>query len=127
MGRIGRAIGRGVPDLGVEDGDSETPSPGFEEFSRETCYSLLCRVDQEGGCMVPEGSGSRGVVDLPDLSRSDLQLLAVGVGVRWKASTRTAFLREFVIVSVFPCLVFRCVFILIPFLHLFCSFGNQGP
>ena len=32
MGRIGRAIGRGVPDLGVEDGDSETPSPGFEEF-----------------------------------------------------------------------------------------------
>ena len=77
--------------------------------------------------MVPEGSGSRGVVDLPDLSRSDLQLLAVGVGVRWKASIRTVFLREFVIVSVFPCLVFRCVFILIPFLHLFCSFGNQGP
>ena len=86
MGRIGRAIGRGVPDLGVEDGDSETPSPGFEEFSRETCYSLLCRVDQEGGCMVPEGSGSGGVLDLPDLSRSDLQLLAVGVGVKWKAS-----------------------------------------
>ena len=77
--------------------------------------------------MVPEGSGSRGVVDLLDLSRSDLQLLAVGVGVRWKASIRTAFLREFVTVSVFPCLVFRCVFILIPFLHLFCSFGNQGP
>ena len=36
--------------------------------------------------MVPEGSGSRGVVDLPDLSLSGLQLLAVGVGVRWKAS-----------------------------------------
>ena len=36
--------------------------------------------------MVPEGSGSRGVVDLPDLSLSGLQLLAVGVGVRWKLS-----------------------------------------
>ena len=36
--------------------------------------------------MVPEGSGSGGVLDLPDLSRSDLQLLAVGVGVKWKAS-----------------------------------------
>ena len=32
VGRIGRAIGGGVPDLGIEDDDSETPSPGFEEF-----------------------------------------------------------------------------------------------
>lgn len=25
-------LGGGVPDLGMEDDDSETPSPGFEEF-----------------------------------------------------------------------------------------------
>lgn len=25
-------LGGGMPDVGMEDGDSETPSPGFEEF-----------------------------------------------------------------------------------------------
>ena len=76
--------------------------------------------------MVPDGSGRRGVVDFPDFSLSDVQLLAVGVG-EMESKYRTAFLLEFVIVSVFTCLVFPCVFILISFLHLFCSFGNEGP